>query len=89
MEKILRWMNFLLNCFINTCMIVALIVVVLYFVWGITPQTVVERTSFFFSESWKIITGQSQASAAEPEKPAVVTQAQVEHAREYIHYSTK
>jgi hypothetical protein len=87
MEKILRWMNFLLNCFINTCMIVALIIVVLYFVWGITPQTVVERSSFFFSESWKIITGKSGPS--EPEKPEVVTQAQVEKARQYIHYSTK
>ena len=85
MEKILRWMNFLLNCFINTCLLFALFIVAMYFIWGVTPQTVVERGGYFFSESWKIITGQSG-----PEEPVpVVSKKQLNEAEPHIHHVSK
>ena len=82
MEKFLQWINFLFNCFINTCMLFALFIVVLYFVWGVTPQTVIQKGGYFFSESWKIITGQQRE-----EKPFEnVSEKQLEEAKGYIHY---
>ena len=82
MAKILRFFNFLFNLFIDVCVLFAILVVALYFIWGITPQTIVEKSAYFFSESWTILTGQKLESHEAP----VVTQKQVDAAKPYINY---
>ena len=82
MQKILRILNLLFNLCIDVCFIFAVLVVALYFIWGITPQTVVEKSAYFFSESWKIVSGQREQTQEVP----VVTQKQVEEAKEHVNY---
>lgn len=82
MEKILKFLHFLFSLFVDTCLIFGILVVALYFIWGITPQTVVEKTGYFFSESWKIVSGHEK----NPQEVPVVTQKQVDAAKEHIHY---
>ncbi|MBP5344132.1 MAG: hypothetical protein J6Y85_03580 [Alphaproteobacteria bacterium] len=82
MEKILKWLHFLFSFVVDTFLIFGVLVVALYFIWGITPQTIVEKSSYFFSESWKIISGQDKSAQPIP----VVTQKQVDEAQEHIHY---
>ena len=66
-------------------MLFALFIVILYFVWNITPQTVIQRGGYFFSESWKIITGR----ASNQQQMQVVTPKQVQEAQAYIHHKGK
>ena len=82
MQKILRICGLLFNIVIDVIFIFAVLVIALYFIWGITPQTVVEKSAYFFSESWKIVTGQQPpAGEAVP-----VTQKQVDEAKPHINY---
>ena len=82
MEKILKFLHFLFSLFVDTCLICGILVVALYFIWGITPQTVVEKTGYFFSESWSIISGHEKKSSEVP----VVTQKQVDKAKDHVSY---
>jgi len=82
MEKILKILHFLFSMFVDACLIFGLIVVALYFIWGVTPQTVIEKTGYFFSESWGIVSGHERT----PHSAPIVTQKQVDAAKEHIHY---
>ncbi len=60
MEKLLKCIKFTLNLIINTIVLTGIGFTLLWAIWGIKPQTSITKTAYFFSESWRIITGQNR-----------------------------
>jgi len=82
MEKILNFIRFMLNAFINIVVLVGLTIVILWLVWDISPQQTITKTAYFFSQSWAIVTGRRPDESTKH----VVTTEQLEDSANHIKY---
>ena len=62
MNKILKAIKFFIEFLINLAIFVALAIVVLWLFWDVSPQTSVTKTAYFFSESWRILSGKQKST---------------------------
>jgi hypothetical protein len=82
MEKLLKCIKFTLNLIINTIVLTGIGFALLWAIWDIKPQTSITKTAYFFSESWRIITGQKPSQEPIP----AVTQDQLEGSQKSTHF---
>ena len=81
MEKIFKVIKFIIDFIINLTVLVGLIIVVSWIFWDVTPQTSITKTAYFFSESWRIMSGRHKN-----EEPFTqVGKEQLEEPRKHIH----
>lgn len=68
MNIFLKTFKFLLSTLINIVVISGIIIVLAWAVWDVSPQTSITKTAYFFSESWRIISGKMPRTPATPVK---------------------
>ena len=62
MEKIVKIIKFFINGIIDIVILVGLAIVLLWLLWDVTPQTSITKTAYFFSESWRILSGKQKST---------------------------
>lgn len=82
MEKLLKCIKFTLNLIINIIVLTGIGFTLLWVIWDIKPQTSITKTAYFFSESWRIITGQKPSQEPIP----AVTQDQLADSQKNTHF---
>ena len=82
MNKIFKIIKFFIEFLINLAIFVALAIVVLWLFWDVTPQTSVTKTAYFFSESWRLISGKQKSD----EEFTQVGKKQLEEPQKHIHH---
>ena len=81
MSKILRIIKLLIDGLINLGVLVGLAIVLLWLFWGVSPQTSITKTAYFFSESWRLILGRQKNE----DEFQQVGKTQVQDAQKHIH----
>ena len=78
-------LGIILTIIIDTIVLGGIIIVLAWASWDVTPQTSITKTAYFFSESWRLITGQPRT-----ERPfAQVTHTQLKQSEKQIKYLVK
>ena len=80
-----KTIHFILTAIIDIIVLSGLAIVLAWAIWDVTPQTSITKTAYFFSESWRILTGKPSREAPIPQ----VTQDQVKPAQKHINYIQK
>lgn len=85
MKNILKIVQFIGNSLINIVVIVGIVIFLLWAIWDVSPQVSITKSAYFFSESWRIISGK-----ALPDQPKEdVTKKQLEDSRKNMQYIYK
>ena len=82
MDIFLKIIKFLLTSLVNIIVLSGIIIVVAWAFWDVTPQESITKTAYFFSESWRVITGKTDLS----QQPKPVTSEQLKDSRQNIRY---
>ncbi|MBQ3696255.1 MAG: hypothetical protein II938_04765 [Alphaproteobacteria bacterium] len=82
MDIFLKIFKIMLSTIINIIVFGGLIIVLAWAIWDITPQTSITKTAYFFSESWRIITGRPRTEYPEP----IVTEKQLKQSEKQMRY---
>ncbi|MBQ4472392.1 MAG: hypothetical protein II942_04040 [Alphaproteobacteria bacterium] len=85
MEKLFKFIHFMLSALINVMAAVGLVIVLLWLIWDVSPQQTITKTAYFFSESWALITGRQPDDSTKN----LVTQQQLNDSAEHTHYLEK
>ena len=81
MDIFLKIIKFILTSIIDTIVLGGILIVVAWAFWDVTPQESITKTAYFFSESWRIVTGKVGTSQQRP-----VTNDQLKDSRQNIRY---
>ena len=82
MSKILKIIKILIEVLINLAIFVALAIILLWVFWDVTPQTSVTKTAYFFSESWRLISGHQKPE----DEFKQVSEKQLQEPKKHINY---
>ena len=85
MEKILKIVRFIGDCFINIVVISGILIFLLWAIWDVSPQASITKAAYFFSESWRLISGRALPDQPRPD----VTKKQLEDSKKNIQYIYK
>ena len=67
MEIFAKIIKFILTAIIDIVVLGGLAIVLAWAIWDVTPQTSITNTAYFFSESWRMLTGKPQRTTPIPQ----------------------
>jgi hypothetical protein len=63
MDILTKIIKFILTAIIDIIVLGGLAIVLAWAIWDVTPQTSITNTAYFFSESWRTLTGKPARTA--------------------------
>ena len=82
MDIFLKAIKFILTAIVDIIVLSGITVVLAWAIWDVTPQTSITKTAYFFSQSWRIITGKT----GPVQSGARVTKEQLEPSQQNMRY---
>lgn len=85
MDIFFKILKLIVTIIVHVVVIGGLIIFLAWAIWDVTPQTSITKTAYFFSESWRLITGQQKSEQTPPQ----VTRDQLKKSQQHIRYIEK
>ena len=85
MDIFFKILKFIITAIVDIIVLSGLAIVLAWAIWDVTPQTSITKTAYFFSESWRLITGKPKRDTP----IAQVTRPQLAPSEKHIQYLYK